>query len=165
MSSTTDHCLCSRIGGTKGTAYRLRCTGTRHRIVEDSARYAKAIVRCGSATDGPPSTGAFYRPNLIEVEDLRAPIIQQEISGPVATFEVFDDEADAIHWAKATEFGEATGAFTRGVDRASREINVGTVSTQHLVRNQQRLRRGRIQAVGYKRSGSAAYAASGSRES
>jgi hypothetical protein len=32
-----------------------------------------------------------------------------------------------------------------------------------LVRNQQRLRRGRIQAIGYKQSGYAAYPASGSR--
>jgi Aldehyde dehydrogenase family len=47
------------------------------RIVEDSASYAKAIVRGGPVTDGPLAAGAFYRPSLIEVEDLDAPIIQQ----------------------------------------------------------------------------------------
>jgi betaine-aldehyde dehydrogenase len=59
-------------------------------------------------------------------------IIQQEIFGPVATFEVFDDENDAIERANATEFGLAAGVFTRDVDRArrvSREINAGTVWT------------------------------------
>jgi acyl-CoA reductase-like NAD-dependent aldehyde dehydrogenase len=40
------------------------------------------------------ASGAFYRPSLIEVEDLSAPIIQQEIFGPVPTSEVFDDEKD-----------------------------------------------------------------------
>jgi acyl-CoA reductase-like NAD-dependent aldehyde dehydrogenase len=39
-------------------------------------------------TDGSLASGAFYRPSLIEVEDVDAPIIQQEIFGPVATFEV-----------------------------------------------------------------------------
>jgi betaine-aldehyde dehydrogenase len=59
-------------------------------------------------------------------------IIQQEIFGPVATFEVFDDENDAIDRANATEFGLAAGVFTRDVDRArrvSRQINAGTVWT------------------------------------
>ena len=102
------------------------------RIVEDSASYGKAIVRGGPVTDGPLASGAFYRPSLIEVEDVDAPIIQQEIFGPVATFEVFDDENDAIHRANATEFGLAAGVFTRDVDRArrvSRQINAGTVWT------------------------------------
>jgi len=102
------------------------------RIVENSASYAKAIVRGGPVTDGPLASGAFYRPSLIEVEDLDAPIIQQEIFGPVATFEVFDDEKDAIHRANATEFGLAAGVFTRDVDRArrvSRQVNAGTVWT------------------------------------
>jgi betaine-aldehyde dehydrogenase len=102
------------------------------RIVEDSASYAKAIVRGGPATDGSLAFGAFYRPSLIEVEDIDAPIIQQEIFGPVATFEVFDDENDAIYRANATEFGLAAGVFTRDVDRArrvSRQINAGTVWT------------------------------------
>jgi betaine-aldehyde dehydrogenase len=102
------------------------------RIVEDSASYGKVIVRGGPVTDGALAPGAFYRPSLIEVEDLSAPIIQQEIFGPVATFEIFDDENDAIHRANATEFGLAAGVFTRDVDRArrvSREINAGTVWT------------------------------------
>jgi betaine-aldehyde dehydrogenase len=102
------------------------------RIVEDSASYARVIVRGGPVTDGPLASGRFYRPSLIEVEDLDAPIIQQEIFGPVATFEVFDGENDAIHRANATEFGLAAGVFTRDVDRArrvSRKINAGTVWT------------------------------------
>jgi betaine-aldehyde dehydrogenase len=102
------------------------------RIVEDSAGYAEVIVRGGPVKDGPLVSGAFYRPSLIQVEDLDAPIIQQEIFGPVATFEVFDDEKEAIHRANATELGLAAGVFTRDVDRArrvSRQINAGTVWT------------------------------------
>jgi len=39
------------------------------RIVEDSASYARVIVRGGPVNDGPLVSGAFYRPSLIEVED------------------------------------------------------------------------------------------------
>ncbi len=53
------------------------------RIVEDSASYGNVIVRGGPVTEAPLASGAFYRPSLIEVEDLNAPIIQQEIFGPV----------------------------------------------------------------------------------
>jgi len=102
------------------------------RIVEDSTHYANVIVRGGPVTDGPLAAGAFYRPSLIEVSDLGSPIIQQEVFGPVATFEVFDNEDEAIHRANATEFGLAAAVFTRDGDRArrvSRQINAGTVWT------------------------------------
>ena len=52
------------------------------RIVEDSASYAKVIVRGGPVGDGRLARSAFYRPSLIEAEDVDAPIIQQEIFGP-----------------------------------------------------------------------------------
>jgi acyl-CoA reductase-like NAD-dependent aldehyde dehydrogenase len=45
------------------------------------------------------------------------------------------DEKDAIERANATEFGLAAGVFTRDVDRTrrlSRQINAGTVWTQHV---------------------------------
>jgi acyl-CoA reductase-like NAD-dependent aldehyde dehydrogenase len=62
----------------------------------------------------------IYRPSLIEVEDVDAPIIQQEVFGRVATFGVFDDEKDALHRANATEFGLAAAVFTRDVASAVR---------------------------------------------
>ena len=121
------------------------------RVVEDSTSYAKVIVRGGPITDGPLASGAFYRPSLIEVEDLSAPIIQQEVFGPVATFEIFDDEKDAIHRANATEFGLAAAVFTRDVDRArrvSRQINAGTVWTNTWLAMNNGFEEG-----GYKQSG------------
>jgi len=41
------------------------------------------------------------------VEDVDNPVVQQEIFGPVQTFEVFQDEDDAIRRANATEYGLA----------------------------------------------------------
>jgi betaine-aldehyde dehydrogenase len=102
------------------------------RMVEDALAYAKPIVRGGPVTEGPLAAGAFYRPALLEVEDVDTEIVQQEVFGPVATFEVFDTESDAIRRANATEMGLSAGIFTNDINisrRVSREIQAGTVWT------------------------------------
>ena len=101
-------------------------------MVTAALGYAKPIVRGGPATDEALAAGAFYRPTLLEVEDVTTDIVQKEVFGPVATFEVFDTEADAIARANATEYGLAAGIFTSSINisrRVSREIQAGTVWT------------------------------------
>jgi betaine-aldehyde dehydrogenase len=101
-------------------------------MVEAALAYAKPVVRGGPATEGALAAGAFYRPALLEVEDVNTDIVQKEVFGPVATFEVFDTETDAIARANATEFGLAAGIFTSSISisrRVSREIQAGTIWT------------------------------------
>jgi len=101
-------------------------------LVDEAAAYAKTVVRGGPVTDGPLAAGAFYRPSLLEVERTDVPLVQQEVFGPVATFEIFDDENDAVHKANATEFGLAAAVFTKDLSRGrriSRLIKAGTVWT------------------------------------
>ncbi|WP_330455669.1 aldehyde dehydrogenase family protein [Streptomyces sp. NBC_00820] len=100
--------------------------------IADAAEYAKILVRGGRITDGPLARGAFVRPALIEVDDVDRPIVQEEMFGPVATFEIFDTETDAITRANATEFGLAAAIWTRDADRplrVGRELDAGTVWT------------------------------------
>jgi acyl-CoA reductase-like NAD-dependent aldehyde dehydrogenase len=100
------------------------------RLVEEASAYATVLVRGGPITDGPLAAGAYFRPTLIEVDDVRTPIVQREIFGPVLTLEVFDTEQDAIERANATEYGLAAALFTRDADRArrvARELEAGTV--------------------------------------
>jgi acyl-CoA reductase-like NAD-dependent aldehyde dehydrogenase len=101
-------------------------------MVQAALAYAKPIVRGGPATDPALAAGAFYRPALLEVEDVNSEIVQKEVFGPVATFEVFDTEADAISRANAGEMGLAAGLFTNDINtsrRVSREIQAGTIWT------------------------------------
>ena len=101
-------------------------------IVEDALAYGTALVRGGPATDPALAAGAFYRPTLIEVDDVNTDIVQKEVFGPVATFEVFTTEAEAISRANATEMGLAAGVFTNDINisrRVSREVQAGTVWT------------------------------------
>ncbi len=88
--------------------------------VARAAQKAHVLVRGGPVTDGPLAAGAFYRPSLIEVDDLGSPLVQEELFGPVQTFEVFDDEADAIGRANASEFGLAASVFTQDSARSRR---------------------------------------------
>jgi len=102
------------------------------RIVEEAGRSGRILLRGGPVTEGPLAAGAFYAPSLIEVDDVRAPIVQQEVFGPVATIEVFDTEAEAIELANATEFGLSAGIWTRDVDRPRRvgsRLRAGTIWT------------------------------------
>jgi len=100
------------------------------RIVKDASRYARIIVRGGPIVDGPLAAGAFYRPSMLETEALDVPLIQEEIFGPVLSFETFTTEDEAITRANATVFGLAAAVFTKDVDRAERvahAVKAGTV--------------------------------------
>jgi acyl-CoA reductase-like NAD-dependent aldehyde dehydrogenase len=102
------------------------------RFVEDAKRYARIIVRGGPIVDGPLAAGAFYRPSMLETDALDVPLIQEEIFGPVLSFETFATEDEAIKRANGTIFGLAAAVFTKDVDRAqrvARAIKAGTVWT------------------------------------
>jgi acyl-CoA reductase-like NAD-dependent aldehyde dehydrogenase len=102
------------------------------RLVEDAKRYARIVVRGGPIVDGPLASGAFFRPAMLETEALDVPLVQEEIFGPVLSFETFATEQEAIARANATIYGLAAAVFTRDVDRAqrvSRAIRAGTVWT------------------------------------
>jgi acyl-CoA reductase-like NAD-dependent aldehyde dehydrogenase len=99
-------------------------------LVAAAAGYATVLVR-GGLPEGTEDS-AYYRPSLIEVSDVDTPIVQHEVFGPVATFEVFDTEADAVRQANATEYGLAASVWSRDIDRplrVGRELRAGTVWT------------------------------------
>ena len=99
-------------------------------LVEKALSYATPIVRGGIPTGPEFAGGAYYRPALLEVDSTDNDLVQREVFGPVATFETFDDEADAIRLANATDFGLAASVWSRDADRplrVARRIDAGTV--------------------------------------
>lgn len=84
----------------------------------------------GTAPSGALECGAFVTPSVIRVDDVRHWSVQDELFGPIVTFERFTTEAEALARANATRFGLAASVFTRDLDRAmrvSRKLKFGTV--------------------------------------
>lgn len=99
-------------------------------LVGDAAAYGTVLVRGGLIEDEDRPGGAYYQPSMIEVERLDVPLVQEEVFGPVQTFEIFDDEDDAVRRANATQFGLGASVFTRDqlrANRVGRAIKAGTV--------------------------------------
>jgi succinate-semialdehyde dehydrogenase/glutarate-semialdehyde dehydrogenase len=68
----------------------------------------------------PDRRGFFYEPTLLDAVPAQAAILDTEIFGPVAPVVRFTDEADAIRWANATEFGLVSYVYTRDLRRGLR---------------------------------------------
>ncbi|HEX7165035.1 MAG TPA: NAD-dependent succinate-semialdehyde dehydrogenase [Trebonia sp.] len=68
----------------------------------------------------PERKGYFYEPTLLDGVSAEAAILNSEIFGPVAPVVRFTDEADAIRWANATEFGLVAYVYTRDLRRGLR---------------------------------------------
>lgn len=100
--------------------------------IAESIADAEVIVPGGRPDDERLSRGAYFRPALLGVTDTDSPLVQQELFGPVATFETFDTEGEAIAKANATEYGLSASVWTRDAARGLRmadALEAGTVWT------------------------------------
>jgi acyl-CoA reductase-like NAD-dependent aldehyde dehydrogenase len=72
-----------------------------------------------AALDGDFADGMFWSPTAFEAQNSHR-IAREEIFGPVATFVRFNDEAEAVALANATEYGLAASVWSKDIARANR---------------------------------------------
>ncbi len=74
--------------------------------------------------------GLWYEPTLIFPRSNDAEIVQNEVFGPVLTFQTFRDETEAIDLANSTRYGLSGIVYTGSEERANRvgrAVRAGTV--------------------------------------
>ncbi|MEV6552272.1 aldehyde dehydrogenase family protein [Streptomyces sp. NPDC051597] len=102
----------------------------------------------GTAPEGP---GFWFAPTVLTGVAPDAPVAVEEVFGPVAVVLPFDDEADAVALANATEYGLSGSIWTRDVGRALRVS--GAVAAGNLSVNSHSSVRYWTPFGGYKQSG------------
>jgi succinate-semialdehyde dehydrogenase/glutarate-semialdehyde dehydrogenase len=86
-------------------------------LVDDSVDAGARVLAGGARIDRP---GYFYAPTVLTHVPATAPVLREEIFGPVAPIVVFDAEGEAVAAANDTEYGLVSYVYTRDLSRGLR---------------------------------------------
>ena len=86
-------------------------------LVKEAVEGGATAVTGGTRPDGP---GFYYPPTVLTGVPGDAPILREEIFGPVAPIVTFTSEQEAVRYANDTEFGLVAYVFTQDLARGLR---------------------------------------------
>jgi betaine-aldehyde dehydrogenase len=91
-------------------------------IARGRAEGARLLAGGARVTDRDLANGYFVAPSVFDQCHDDMSIVREEIFGPVMSVLEFEDEAEVLERANATDFGLAAGVFTQDITRAHRMI-------------------------------------------
>ncbi|PWR72385.1 aldehyde dehydrogenase family protein [Methanospirillum stamsii] len=109
-----------------------------HEIVRNTIDSDMGQVLTGGVLSdaGSLNSGNFYMPTILTDVDPDAPVMKEEVFGPVLPVTTFSTLDEAIDHANATRFGLGSSVWThdaRTISRAIEELNAGIIwVNQHL---------------------------------
>jgi succinate-semialdehyde dehydrogenase/glutarate-semialdehyde dehydrogenase len=86
-------------------------------LVKATVAAGATVLTGGAPAEGP---GYFYPPTVLASVPADAPVLREEIFGPVAPVVAFDTEEEAVRLANDTEFGLVSYVYTRDLARGLR---------------------------------------------
>jgi betaine-aldehyde dehydrogenase len=96
----------------------------------DIARTEARLVTGGEQAHPDGLPGHFLTPALVTDVEVRSPLVQEDIFGPVLMLESYASPDEGVALSNATPFGLAASVWSRDVSRAfstARELKAGTV--------------------------------------
>jgi betaine-aldehyde dehydrogenase len=103
-------------------------------IARGKAEGARLVLGGARVTRGALAKGFFVAPTVFDACRDDMTIVREEIFGPVMAVLDFEDEAEVIERANATEYGLSAGVFTNELARAHRviaKLQAGTCWINH----------------------------------
>jgi aldehyde dehydrogenase (NAD+) len=89
-------------------------------FVESAKEAGLELVGCGECESNLNKEGFYVKPLLFSGVPVEHPLAQDEVFGPVLAAMPFNDEADAIRIANATQYGLVAGVWTENSGRGLR---------------------------------------------
>lgn len=97
--------------------------------IDEAKEHSRLLTGGYRLTEGEYSKGYFIAPTIFLNPPIESRIVQEEIFGPILVVQTFKDEREAIQLANGTDFGLASGIWTKDINKAmrvSRQLKAGT---------------------------------------
>ena len=90
-------------------------------VVDRSVAAGAKLITGGKIPTG-FEAGFYYEPTILDCAESTVACVQEEIFGPVLSVLKFKDDAQALAMANDSEYGLASGVFTKDIGRAHRFV-------------------------------------------